>query len=156
MEESISEKVISETQSNVPKWYNNYVEGLIKSGKDITEDIETAGSMSKEQLDAHFGGKIEELPYEILRSILEKGSDDESVGAILRGKRAEYLKDHKEDYKGVSNAGKGVIAFDGRFIPIQDWESATESEKRAIMVGSTCFHYNSDTPGMGSNPKDRW
>jgi hypothetical protein len=156
MSEENNEMLLTENLNNVPNWYNEYVDKLVQSGRDITLEAEEASKMSSDKLNEHLGGKINDLPYEVLRSLLPNGSDDENVGAVLSGKRAEYLKNHKDEYKGNHDAGKGVITYDGRFISKQDWDSATDSEKRAIMVGSTCFHFNSDTPGMGSDPKDRW
>jgi len=96
------------------------------------------------------------LPYEFLDTLFINGSDNELVGTILRKKREAYVKKHPEKTRGVPGAGKGIITFDGRFIPQSTWISATDSEKRGALVGSTCFHYNSETPGMGSDPSDRF
>jgi hypothetical protein len=90
-----------------------------------------------------------------LKTLFIDGAGDPRVAGMLRKKRTEYLKLHPEEQAG-RGASDGVITYDGRFISKKDWDSATDSEKRAILVGATCFHYNSDTPGMGSSPSDRW
>jgi len=102
------------------------------------------------------GGKIEELPYETLNTLFIDGTDDPDVATLLRIKREQHVKIHPEDTRGVPGVDVGISTFDGRFINKATWDTATDSEKRGALVGSTCFHYNSDTPGMGSTPKDRF
>lgn len=138
-----------------PEWFEHYKEKLIKNHKDPLEEVKALSSMTTEELEKHIGGKIGELPYEVLETLFIDGSDDQNVVGVLRTKRADYLKKHPE--KQVSKgASEGIITFDGRFISKKVWETASASEKRGALVGSTCFHYNSDTPNMGSNPKDRF
>jgi len=139
----------------LPDWYIKFSDNFSKSKKDISQEVANVEIMDKEILEKYIGGSIEELPYEALQVLLPNGSDDDNVGDILREKRTNYLKIHPEMSKSKNSDGH-IIAFDGRIIPMADWLTATDSEKRAILVGSTCFHYNSDTPGMDSNPKDRY
>lgn len=155
---SVEQMVVnnSETKTDVPSWYNDYVGKLLNSQKDLAQEVKDVSEMKYEDLSKHIGGRIDELPYEVLGTLLKEGSDDENVASMLREKREEYVKTHPEAYKGVLGASEGIIMHDGRVISQKDLASASESEKRAIFVGSTCFHYNSGTPGMDSNPKDRW
>src|SRR5258706_6642414 len=107
------------------------------------------------KLKKHMGGDINEVSYEFLETLFIDGSDSQEVANVLRTKRQEYLRNHPEK-QVAKGAGEGIITYDGRFISREMWNSATDSEKRGALVGSTCFHYNSDTPGMGSDPKDRF
>lgn len=144
------------TEGGNPKWFNEYAKKLKVKNVDLLEEINTLSTLKLASLEKYLGGRLVDLPYETLETILINGSDDENVGALLREKREEYLKIHPEKSKGVSGSGQGIITFDGRFIPQSLWITASDSEKRGALVGSTCFHYNSDTPGMGSDPKDRF
>ena len=140
----------------VPDWYRKYSDRISVTGKDLLQEVKEVSEMNYELLNAHLGGNVDELPYEILQTLFITGTDDDKVAEILRGKRERYLLNHPEMRKSDPRAGMGIITYDGRFIPQKDWETATDSEKRAAMVGSTCFHFNSETPGMGSSPNDRW
>jgi len=144
------------TETHIPSWYNDYVGKLLKSQKSLEQEVRDVSEMDSETLKKHIGGRVEDLPYEVLSTLLIDGSDDETVAGILRDKREKYIEDHPEAYKGVPGITDGIIMHDGRVISQKDLASASESEKRAIFVGSTCFHYNSGTPGMDSNPSDRW
>ena len=104
-----------------------------------------------EDISKEIGGNVSDLGYDLLRTLFSEGSDDEQMAEVLRAKRNEYFKAHPELVEKV----EGIIAYDGRVIPMNDWLDASDSEKRGILVGSTCFHYNSDTPGMDSSPNDR-
>lgn len=140
----------------VPMWFGEYTRKIQSDNGDLLVEVKLLSTLNKVKLNNHLGGNIEELPYKILQTLLIEGTDDEEVAEILRSKREIYLKTHPEEYKGVANAGLGIVAFDGRFISQTDWDTASDSEKRAVLVGSTCFHYNSGTPGMDSDPRDRW
>lgn len=140
----------------IPAWINKYNQRLQKNNIDLPTEIEKLANMKQDDLNRYLGGKISELPYEILGVLLIGGSEDEKVAELLRSKRERYLLNHPEMSRGVPGAGEGVITFDGRFIPKSKWITATDSEKRAAMVGTTCFHFNSETPGMGSGINDRW
>jgi len=139
----------------IPEWFESYKKALAENKVDLLEEIKNLSTHTYEDISKRIGGPVENLPYDVLRSLFINGFDDEKLAGILRDKRTEYLNDHPEEVFS-KNASEGVITFDGRFISKADWDTATDSEKRAIMVGSTCFHYNSDTPGMGSNVNDRW
>lgn len=143
------------SQVILPEWYEKYIDNFVQSKKDLDLEKAHVEKLNPEDLKSHIGGNFEELPYEALQVLMPKGSDDIIVADVLRDKRTKYLKEHPEMQKD-RGASEGVIAFDGRFIPMSDWETATASERRAILVGSTCFHFNSGTPGMDSNPKDKY
>ncbi len=140
----------------IPEWYNNYVGKLFKDEANLVRELDLVAEMNYSQLNNHLGGSIDELPYEVLGTLLINGTDDEKVANILRLKRQKYLEKHPEEYKGVRGAQEGIIGFDGIVHPMSDWRDASMSEKIGVLVGSTCFHYNSDTPGMSSSPKDRF
>lgn len=155
MNENTAEQQSIKCEVKVPKWFEEYADKFSRSGKQLKTEVFDMSKMTADELNKHLGGDFKELPYEALGTILSEGSDDLNVAKSLREMRETYLADHPE--KQISKgASEGVITFDGRFISQKDWETATDSEKRAIMVGSTCIHFNSDTPGMGSSPKDRF
>lgn len=83
---------------------------------------------------------IEDLSYEELQRLFPDGSGDPQVAEILRNKRAEHL--------GVQEQKGGVIGFDGRVMPRDQWEKATPAQRRGWLVGSTCSHYEGGVPGM--------
>ena len=139
-----------------PDWFDNYLQRLNVEGRDLLEEVKLLSTFDVKRLEERLGGPVNEIPYETLMTLFVEGSDDPLVAEVLRNKRAVYLKSHPEEYKGAIGAGMGVITYDGRFISQKDWQTTTDSEKRAILVGSTCFHYNIDTPGMGSDSKDRF
>ncbi|KKT35847.1 MAG: hypothetical protein UX12_C0020G0003 [Candidatus Collierbacteria bacterium GW2011_GWC1_45_47] len=139
----------------VPEWFGKYTDKLRQEKTDLLAEVDRLSEMNLENLTQHIGGNVNELPYEFLQTIFIDGSDDPRVADILREKRGEYLKSHPEK-QVAKGASEGIIAHDGRFIPKALWDTATDSEKRGVMVGSTCFHYNSETPGMGSSPEDRF
>lgn len=154
-ESSIEQNIGTNEKVLLPEWYANYVKILHDNKVDLEREIENVGKMSMEELNTHIGGRADELPYEVLGTLLIDGSDSEEVANLLRNKREKFLLNHPEMQKG-RGASEGIITYDGRFISKEDWESASSSEKRGALVGSTCFHYNSGTPGMDSSPKDRW
>lgn len=139
----------------VPGWFEKYRQDVEKSGKDLLKEVELLATMKKTDLEEHLGGGIRELPYEVLETLFIDGSDDASVADVLRSKRKAYLETHPEK-QIAKGASEGIITYDGRFIPKKQWDSASDSEKRGALVGSTCFHYESETPGMGSSPQDRF
>lgn len=141
--------------ANIPAWYGQYTDRLRESNEDLLAEVDRLSHMTLDQLEDKLGGKIEELPYEFLQTMFIDGSDHPEVADVLRRKRQGYLKDHPEQ-EVAKGAAEGIITFDGRFVPKKLWDTATDSEKRGALVGSTCFHYNSDTPGMGSSPQDRF
>lgn len=141
--------------SENPGWFDRYVQRVNRSNTDLLEEVRSLSGMSQSQLEGYLGGRIEELPYSVLQTLFIDGSDDRRVADVLRRKRAEYLEDHPEEAV-ARGASEGIITFDGRVISKKKWNSASDSEKRGALVGSTCFHYNSDTPGMGSSPDDRF
>ena len=140
-----------------PGWFIKHLLVLGQRGEDAClEEIKSLATMNLNEVNGLLGGEVRDLPYEMLCTMFIEGTADEQIASTLRAKREDYLKRHPNLRSSDPDAGRGVIAYDGRFISWKDWESATDSEKRAIMVGSTCFHYNSDTPGMSSSPNDRW
>jgi|GEM_PF-5291719 hypothetical protein len=138
-----------------PEWFSDYVDNLKKSKTDLLDEIKKLSAMSLNQVESRIGGKLDDLPYEYIKTLFIEGSDNEEVADSLRKARNRYLLNNPKEQL-ARGASEGVISNDGRFISLEEWNSATESEKRAIMVGSTCFHYNSGTPGMDSEPSDRW
>lgn len=151
-----SEEQQSGSEGSVPKWFDKYTSGLLKRKVDLLREVDELSKLNPGKLRGHLGGNIEELPYEVLETLFIGGSDNGDVAALLRKKREEYVRLHPEKSRGAQGADQGIITFNGRFIPQLMWSSASDSEKRGALVGSTCFHYNSDTPGMGSNPNDRF
>lgn len=141
-------------KNSVPPWYVEYAKNVPKDK--LLDEVRTISSLSIQEINSRMGGNIAELPYDCLKTLFIDGSDDQEIVLLLRKKRETYLKDHPEAYNGVRGALEGIVSYDGRVVSMEDWKSATDSEKRGVLVGSTCFHYNSDTPGMGSSPKDRW
>lgn len=131
----------------LPEWYTRYVGALTGQSDLLENEIVNLSKMNLVELKERMGGDITEIPYDFLRTIFPTGSSDESVVNILRKKRTDYLKLHPEEQK-IKDADKGVIGFDGRFYPETAWEKMTPAERRGVVVGTTCFHYNSDTPGM--------
>lgn len=140
----------------IPAWFGEYTKRLADTNKDLLDEVKELASMKLEDVKKHIGGNPEELPYEFLDTMLITGSDDEEMALILRSKREKFVHRHPDQSRGVPGIEKGISTFDGRFIPQKTWVTASDSEKRGALVGSTCFHYNSDTPGMGSDPKDRF
>lgn len=138
-----------------PGWFSGYTGRLKKENKDLLEEIKELSGMPLGQVEMRIGGSLDDLPYQTLQTLFIDGSDDQKVAGILRSKRSQYLLVHPEEQKS-RGASKGIITFDGRFIPKGVWQTATDSEKRGALVGSTCFHYNSDTPNMDSSPTDRF
>jgi len=158
MIDSVSERFSNNKEKSIvesPAWFNEYVSDLKENNVDFLDEVNTISSLSLDEIEERIGGELSELPYEYLQTLFIDGTDVLEVASFLREKREKYLLNHPELQlsKGYS---EGVISNDGRFISKEEWESASDSEKRAIMVGSTCFHYNSGTPGMDSNPDDRW
>ena len=144
----------SEAEMNhIPEWYRRYSEKLRQEKRDLIGEVESLSHMDSRELSSHIGGSIEELPYEFLQTMFIDGTDDVEVAGILRKKREGYLKDHPEK-QVARGASEGIITFDGRFIPKEMWNTASPSQRIGWLVGSTCFHYNSDTPGMDSSPDD--
>lgn len=149
-------KIDSGEKVYVPEWFVKYANKLREDETDLLKEVDDLSKMTQDQVNKHIGGNFQELPYEFLDTMFIGGTDDERVAAELRKKREIYLKTHPEKSRGVSGIDKGIVTFDGRFIPQKTWVTATDSEKRGALVGSTCFHYNSDTPGMDSSPEDRF
>lgn len=110
--------------------------------------VERYQNSNLEQLSEEWDMPIEEMPYTLLRLLLPDGSDDASVANVLRAKREEYLIINP-DQKISPDASKGVIAYDGRFIPWQQYLEMTPAQRFEVTVGPTCFHYNTNVPGYG-------
>ena len=143
MQEGLS---VEKTVSVVPLWYENAIIGL--SEVDLTQLLTNLEKLGLAELTEFFGGSIEELSYELLRIILPSGSDDEEVATILREKRKMYLKSHPNEIL-ASKARRGVIAYDGRFMPEAEWKALPLNERLAVTVGPTCSHYAGHVPGYG-------
>lgn len=135
-----------------PEWYQEYLKKINNNRVDLLDLVRRLSSMQMDDISSEMNGNVEDLGYELLSTLFSEGSTDERMAAVLTRKRGEYVKKHPE----LVGKSEGIITFDGRVISMEDWNTATDSEKRAILVGSTCFHYNSGTPGMDSSPKDRW
>lgn len=143
-------------EMHIPSWYRVYSEKLRQENVNLVEEVNRLSEMRLNDLERHLGGSIKELPYEFLQTLFIDGTDDEQVAGILRDKRQTYLKDHPEAYKGSKGASEGIVGFDGRVWSKAQWDKMTLSERQGVLVGSTCFHYESGTPGMTSNPEDFW
>lgn len=152
-ETPISDKnLANEVESSLPEWFKTYKKKLHDENTDLEEEIKNLSKLKESQLIERLGGKIQDLPYEVLQMLFVDGSDHDEVADVLRKKREGYLKS-KPDY--AERFGKGfIVGFDGRIWSVEQWSSMTPSEKRGVMVGSTCFHYESGTPGMSSEPGD--
>lgn len=135
-----------------PNWYVSYAEKLAQS-ENVAAEIGRLSTLTLSEVEKMIGGPIEDLPYDNLQTIFPQGSDDETVGALLRKKREVYLNVNPEQ-RVAAGAGEGVIGFDGRFWPIIQFNKMTPSERIGVMVGTTCFHYMGETPGMTSIPED--
>ena len=145
-----AEEIMSE-----PQWYHDYTDRLISGKVDMANELRKLSELGVNRLNQRLNGDINDLQYCFLRTLFPDGSEDEEVANILRKKRTEYLKTHPEE-RIARGASVGIIGFDGRFYTMEQYEGMTDSEKRGVFVGSTCFHYNSETPGMGSKPTDRY
>ena len=154
--EPVIEISVSSDKELVPEWFGKYVNSIREKGSDLLAEINKLSTMKLAELNMYLGGNVDSLPYELLNTLFINGSDDLEVGAILSKKREGYVKLHPKMTRGVPEIERGIITYNGSFIPQSVWETATDSEKRGALVGSTCFHYNSGTPGMDSKPTDRW
>jgi hypothetical protein len=134
----------------LPVEVKEYVNGILKDSGKLREEVEGLIGMGMEGVNKRLGVDMNKLPYEILRVLFPDGSDHAEVGKILSKKREEYLKTHPEE-QVAKGASKGVITCDGMFVSQDRWDQATPAERRTILVGRTCFHWNSDTPGMGDD-----
>jgi len=150
LEKSSQEKA-EQKKREKPEWYDDYVKKIHEEDVDLLSLVRRFSEMSIEEISKEIGGNLSDLNYDTLKTLLSEGSENAEVAQLLRDKRTTFLKE-----SGQLPQIEGIVAYDGRVIPMKDWLSATDSEKRAILVGSTCFHYNSGTPGMDSNPTDRY
>ncbi len=139
-----------------PDWFKDYVKKIREEKRDILQELQKLSMMKLDEINKHIGGNFEDLPYEIMDTLLVDGSESKDVVDILIRKRTDYIKIHPEKTRGVSGADEGIITFNGRFINKKVWDTASDSEKRSAMVGTTCFHYNSGTPNMDDSPNDRF
>lgn len=155
MEEKKTEDVLGATRVDNPRWFEEYVSKTKKTDRDLLTEIKALSEMSPTEIKNYIGGDIKDLPYETLETLFIDGSDNKDVVDILHKKRDVYIKIHPEK-QIARGASEGIIGFDGRVIPVEKWSSASDSEKRNFLVGATCFHLNSDTPGMDSSPNDRF
>lgn len=149
-------EVIAASLPDIPKWFDDYKVRFFDEKFDALKEIDKLSTLNIKQLNEHLGGSFEDLPYEVMDTLLVDGTDVTEVAEILKAKRVQYLKIHPEMTRGVPGADQGIITFNGRFINKNIWSTATPSEKRSALVGTTCFHYNSGTPGMDDSPDDRF
>lgn len=140
----------------VPEWFDEYRKTFNNEDFDVLKEIAKLSAYDLKELEKYIGGKFEELPYEIMDALLIDGTNSLEVAEILKIKRKEYLKIHPEMSRGVPGIDVGITTFNGRFINKDLWATASDSEKRSALVGTTCFHYNSGTPGMDDSPNDRF
>jgi len=96
-------------------------------------------------------GNYDNLPYEVLKTFLPDGTKDQMVAQVLRHKRGVWLKDHPDQSIADSNALEGVITFSGQFVPKKIWEKMSRGERRGVLVGSTCSHFEHGVPGMSDD-----
>lgn len=129
-----------------PEWYQKFAERL--SLGEFSKTIKKLDTMNFTELKCYLGGDIRELPYEFLQILFPDGSDNIRVAIFLRQQREKYLIVHPEQEQG-RGATEGVIGYDGRFVHISVWNELSPADRFVLLVGTTCFHYNSDTPGFG-------
>ena len=153
---SVAIEQVPEAEVTPPGWFAQFAKELSENAAvtNLREYIATVEGLSLTELNQLIGGNFAELPYEFMRKVLPDGSDDDQVATIFRSKREEYLEKHPEEKQG-GNAAEGVIGQDGRFMQIDDWNSLSPSDKFIVLVGPTCFHFNTDVPGYGSEPSVR-
>jgi len=128
-----------------PDWFLKYSESLVDDRR-LAEEQKSLEGLGLDAIKARLGGDIKDLPYPSLQLLFPKGSDDEEVGAVLREKRTEFSMDHPE----ILNLGdsEGIISADGVVVLKSDYDKMTAAQKRGVMVGRTCFHYESGRRGM--------
>lgn len=115
--------------------------------KRVQSEVERLGTLSHDDLTSELG-PYETYPYDQLRVLLAEGSDDEDVAEVLREKRVQWLRDNPNERIGNTEGAKGVITVHGEFIPWSAFEHMTAGERRGVLVGNTCSHYEHDVPGL--------
>ena len=155
-EETPIDEALLQSEEQPPSWFLSFAQELSQNVDvaDLRAYIQKVEGLSLQDLNELIGGNFAELPYSFMRKVLPDGSDDEQVANIFRTKREAYLVDHPEDKQG-GNAAEGVVGQDGRFMQIDDWNTLTPADRFIWLVGPTCFHYNTDVPGYGSEPSER-
>ena len=138
----------SQPDNDPPQWYQEFAAEV--ATKNITDVVGELANMNFTQLQAKMGGDIKDLPYELLQVVFPDGSENEEVAQFLREKRESYLKEHPEEAQG-RGAANGIIGYDGRFYSYEYLKELKPADMFVILVGTTCFHYNSDTPGYGDD-----
>ena len=117
---------------------------------DYAKETDRLSNLRSDDLRAEIGD-YQQLPYEVLRNLLPGGTEDGEVAQVLRDKREVWLVDHPDQSVVKLNAAKGVITFSGQFVSQDVWMKMTMGERRGVLVGTTCSHYEHDVSGLSDD-----
>lgn len=136
-------------------WFSYYLQKITGyNSVRLAREISHLEGLSPEELSRAIGGDFSTLSYLQMTCILPNGSNNQQVADIIREERKKYLLDHPEEEQG-RGATDGVIGFDGRFFTLKKWGEMSPSDRFAVVIGSTCSHYNHDVPGYGDNLSEK-
>lgn len=128
----------------VPCWFSQKVMGNLMDERRMKKMIDEVEKMDLSSLESYVGGEIIKLPYEVLKILLPRGSNDSSVGRILGEMRSDYLKKHPEKAKVTQLP----YYIDPHGVIFPDDHKFSPAELRTVAVGNTCIHYEAGVPGM--------
>lgn len=131
-------------QGTVPDWFVRHLQSIGTEKERVEAEIVENTRLDMASLERKFGGKIQEIPFEILSHVIRR-SDDPFVDREIKIMSQRYYRLHPDENPALKN--QYYITYDGRIIP-DTGQELTPAQKREITVGTTCFHYNSGTPGM--------
>jgi len=142
--QGVKQPEIKVVEKPVPEWFSKFVAENMKDEESAKATIAKNVFMDLDTLKARLGGDLKDVPYKTLLAVLPY-SEIPQVGLELSNIRKNYLREHPEE--NVTKQNSYYITYDGRVI-LDEGQELTPAQKREITVGTTCFHYNSDTPGM--------
>lgn len=128
----------------VPEWFSKFVATNMKDEDSAKAAVSKITRMDLDSLKSFLGGDLRDVPYKTLLVALPY-SEIPQVDLELSNIRKAYLREHPEE--NTTKAPSYYITYDGRVI-LDEGQELTPAQKREITVGTTCFHYNSGTPGM--------